>query len=140
MRSLLGLALGLGLGAACTDGTEPRAALEVAARLRSATVDSGDVMVVTLSAANPGTRTVRVTTPTSCVATARVEDQGGRIVGTPTIICSPAQTHYTFLPGDTTLWDIGVDLRSRPGAYRVVALLTLGDAASLEDTLPLTIQ
>jgi len=142
MRPAALVAASLLLLAACSgDGaTAPSTGLVMAARLRSAAVDSGGTVVVSLTASNPGLRTVRITAPSSCVATARVVNAHGSTVATPTILCAPVLTHYHFAPGDTSQWDVGVDVRSAPGAYRVIATLTLGTAARLEDTLPLTIQ
>ena len=142
MRSAALVAASILLLAACSgDGaTTPSTGLVMAARLRSPAVDSGGTVVVSLTASNPGSRSVRVTAPSSCVATARIVDSRGATVATPTILCAPVLTHYQFAPGDTSQWDVGLDVRSAPGAYRVIASLTLGTTASLEDTLPLTIQ
>lgn len=142
MRSAALVAASILLLAACSgDGaTAPTPGLVLAARLRSAAVDSGGTVVVSLTASNPGSRSVRVTAPSSCVATARIVDSRGATVATPTILCLPAVTTYHFAPGDTSQWDIGLDVRSPPGSYVVVASLVIGTAVKYQDTLALAVQ
>ena len=130
-------AAALVLAAACS---KDQGTLQPAATLQTPAVDAGGVLVVTLSAINPGTTPVRVTTPNSCVANARIVDSAGTVVGSPTILCSQKEVHYQFPAGETQEWDVGVDVRVPRGSYRVIATLTLGAAAQLQDTLPLTVR
>ena len=114
--------------------------LAVEAHLATPTVSTGGTVVVTLTATNPGPDTIRVTAPSSCVATAQVIDSAGRVVATPTMLCSEKPTRFRFNPGLTSQWDVGLDVTSPPGNYRVVARLVLPEAAALLDTLPLTVR
>lgn len=136
-RSLSAAAL---LLAACSASSKDQGTLRPAATLQTPAVDSGGVLVVTLSATNPGTTPVRVTTPNSCVANARIVDSAGTVVGSPTILCSQKEVHYQFPAGETRQWDVGVDVRVPRGSYRVIATLALGQAAQLRDTLALTVR
>jgi len=126
--------------AACSASSTDQGTLQPAATLQTPAVDSGGVLVVTLSATNLGTMPVRVTTPNSCVASARIMDSAGTVVGSPTILCSQKEVHYQFPAGETRQWDVGVDVRVPRGSYRVIATLALGTAAQLQDTLPLTVR
>ena len=140
MRSPTSLLAALVLAAACSDGTEPSPVLAVSSRLLAAAVDSGGTVVVRVEATNPGDRRLTAKSGSSCVATARIETPVGKVVATPTILCAPVVTTYHFAPGDTSQWDIGLDVRSPPGPYVVVASLVIGTAVRYQDTLALAVQ
>ena len=140
MRRMIGLVAGLLLAAACHKAAPVAPPLALAVTLQRPTVDSGGTVVVTFTATNPGTEVIRLSAPSSCVAMARIETATGDVVATPTMLCSEKVTKFQFPAGTTSQWDVGLDVRSPPGSYRVVGLLKLGDVAVLQDTMPLTVR
>ena len=140
MRRTIGLAAGFLLAVACQKAPPAPPRLDLAVMLARSTVDSGGTVVATFTATNPGKDVVRAEAPSSCVAMARIETATGQVVATPTMLCSEKVTKFQFPAGTTSQWDVGLDVRSPPGTYRVVTLLKLGDVATLQDTLPLTVR
>lgn len=140
MRSLTPVVAGLLLAAACSDGTSASPTVVVSSRLLAPAVDSGGTAVIRVQATNVGSREVSARAGSTCVARARLETPAGVVVPTPILICAPVITTYHFAPGDTSQWDVNLEVRTPPGPYVVVASLEIGKAITHQDTLPLVVQ